>query len=174
MMKPVHHRPSRAMPSRQSGVVLIVALVMLVVIGLASVSIMRNAISADIVSDNARRQNQALQGAQMALRFCENRVLAGTLPPAAAITDSATQTENWQVFTNWTNKNNHTVASDTIPAPANTPTCMAQFRTIGAVGGVGGTNVVVTTARGFSENYVENNTRQTQAGSVVWLQSIVQ
>jgi type IV pilus assembly protein PilX len=175
---------SQGMTARrhQSGVVLIVAMVMLVIIGLASVAIMRNALNTDLISDNSRRQNQALQAAQAALRFCEGQIVAGLLTPATAITDATTQKEDWQTLSNWyadTNTSRRVVTTDFIAgstqtdAPSFRPQCMAQTRTVGS--GASASSVVVITARGFSSNYAEDATsRRSSAGSVVWLQSILQ
>lgn len=164
--------------------VLIVALVMLVVISLASVAIMKRAINTDSVADNNRRQSQAMQGAQAGLRYCEAKVTSGELKPSLAA--KSVNDEEWKAFANWkvSNKlpNNSQAPNIQVPAdflanskndagaPAIThlPECMAQFRTLGS------TQVVIITSRGFSDNYVENDNGQTQAGSVVWLQSILQ
>ena len=168
--------PSCRTPER--GVALIVALVMLLVISIASVSVMRSAQTTDVVSENTRRQAQATQAAQAALRFCENAVVAGTLSPAAAAA-SVTQ-EEWQTFNNWmsgtavsarrevsrafvTSSDNKVIRSATFKLPQ----CMAQNRA------VSGGSVVVITARGFSDNYTEDQAGRTTAGSVVWLQSII-
>lgn len=170
---PVHHR-------QQSGVVLIVALVMLVIIGLASAAIMRNALTGDTVSDNIRRQAHALQAAQAALRYCEGEVqrapAANALPAPAAGVDA----EDWRTFSNWLKQFPTEGAPKVVPAafltagdtnrniPKKLPQCMAQFRTLGSG------QVIVVTARGFSENYEADTSGRTQAGAVVWLQSIIQ
>jgi hypothetical protein len=49
---------------------------------------------------------------------------------------------------------------------------MAQRRTL--TGAAATDNIVVVTARGFSDNYVQDSAGHTQSGSVVWLQSIIQ
>lgn len=182
-----HHDTGNSAPSRctehahctpQRGVALIVALVMLLVISIASVSVMRSAQTTDVVSENTRRQAQATQAAQAALRFCENAVVAGTLAPATAAATVAQ--EEWQTFNNWmsstavsarrqvsrafvTSTDTKVVRSATFKLPQ----CMAQSRT------VTGGSVVVITARGFSDNYTEDTSGRTTAGSVVWLQSII-
>lgn len=174
---PMHlsHPSLRSSRPAQTGVVLIVALVMLVVISLASVAIMKGAINTDSVADNNRRQGQAMQGAQAGLRYCENQVTAKALTPSAAAGTVAT--EEWKNFAKW--KTNSApkqsvpanfLATDDSNAPvvAHLPECMAQFRALGS------TQVVIVTSRGFSDNYVENSDGKTQAGSVVWLQSILQ
>ncbi|MGH6647476.1 pilus assembly PilX family protein [Aquabacterium sp.] len=168
--------------------VLIVALVMLVIIGLTSAAVMRNSLNADMVSQNSRRQTQATQAAQMALRYCENLAInsipLNTYVKAAA---AAGTEELWKVFANWpapsspvaTSSPSATTGLVSVPnsvlAPnANTstdkfrfaPQCMSQYRTVGSK------NLVVVTARGFSSDYQETSGR-TESGSVVWLQSIL-
>lgn len=170
----MHKRAPSSSRNAQSGVVLIVAMVMLVVIGLVSVAIMRGAMSADTVSDNTRRQAQALQAAQAALRFCEERIRTSAFTPAPAA--ATVNTENWRIFSRWQDATLvHTVeqaflADQNSPSTPNLPQCMAQLR---AITGSATNPVVVVTSRGYSDNYTQTN-GQTQAGSVVWLQSIVQ
>ena len=170
---------------QQSGVVLIVALVMLVVIGLASVAIMRNTLSNDIIADNNRLQAQAMQAAQAGLRYCESQ--AGNTSLTAQAAAATPNQENWNALANWIGNAGSTLSDQAalqVPASFVTstdnattkrrsdrklPQCMAQIRTLGSA------KVFVVTARGFSDNYVEDTvTGHTQAGAVVWLQSIVQ
>lgn len=178
-----HHRTPR-LATRQSGVVLIVAMVMLVVIGLASVAIMRNTLDSDIISDNNRRQGQALLAAQAAMRYCEALAARSdaTLKVLEAV-DTPAQ-EAWSTFSNWTDDSDtgsvkevdasylksSSISEDKAPRPANAPLpqCMAQKRTLPSG------EVVVVTARGFSDNYAADSSGRTTSGSVVWLQSIVQ
>ena len=175
--------PSSHRATKQSGVVLIIALVMLVVIGLASVSIIRTASNADAVSENARRQNQAMQAAQAALLYCEQQIADNKLSPAAATTG----VQNWETFANWKNTmgNNTRARGGPLLVPVKSlttsgvsggrysnvlplPKCMAQNKT------VSGDTVIVVTAIGYSDDFVANSTNgQTQAGAMVWLQSFV-
>ena len=59
--------------ARQSGVALIVALVVLVIIGLTSAAVMRGALNSDLVTNNTRVQALASQAAQVALKYCEDQ-----------------------------------------------------------------------------------------------------
>jgi Tfp pilus assembly protein PilX len=165
-------------PHRQRGVVLIVALVMLAIIGLMSAAVMRNALSNDVVSDNNRRSNQATQAAQAALRYCEQLLTGEVTVPAGAtaLSTAAAETnpsnERWTSFSNWklaTNAGGPVSVPSTVYASSKAPQCMAQKRTLGS------SEVIVVTARGFSDNYAENSdaSGRTKAGSVVWLQSII-
>jgi type IV pilus assembly protein PilX len=175
-------RPLRKKSHKQAGVVLIVSMVMLVIISLASVAIMRHAMGADAVSDNNRRNNQAMQAAQAALLYCENKILTNTLTPAQKTTTAA-PTENWKQFSSWsatgtmTNGGPVNVPDSELMGSAteqtrftatNRPQCMAQHRVIpGTLD-----TVIVVTARGFSDDYQQAG-GHTTAGSVVWLQSII-
>ena len=67
----------------QHGVVLIIALVLLVIISLLAVSSIRNAGSSESVSSNVRTTELATHAAEIALRYCEAKVLAiRTTPPS--------------------------------------------------------------------------------------------
>ena len=72
--------PSRTRPlmstRHQSGVVLIIALVMLVVISLLATLSVRSALSSESVSGNVRTTSLAGQSAEVALRYCEDRIVA--------------------------------------------------------------------------------------------------
>ena len=173
--------------TQQSGVVLLIALVMLVVIGLASVAIIRTATNTDAVSENARRQNQAMQAAQAALLYCEQQIADDKLSPATAVTAPAT--ENWQTFANWNDIKGidaralggpivvpvATLTSNGVTGSRysnNTdiplPKCMAQNRAVGS------NTVIVVTAIGYSDDFLANDkTGQTKAGATVWLQSFI-
>ena len=63
----------------ERGVALMVALVMLVIIGIASVSIMRGALSSDLIANNTRVQTLAMQAAQIGLRYCEDEAVKHAL-----------------------------------------------------------------------------------------------
>jgi Tfp pilus assembly protein PilX len=73
---------SRVGGRAQQGVALIVALVMLVIIALMSVSVIRGSLTSDLIANNARSQSLAQQSAELALRYCERQadveIKAGT------------------------------------------------------------------------------------------------
>jgi len=160
--------PSRA---AQRGVSLIIAMLMLVVIGLASVAIIRNATSADRAVNNNRLQTQANQFAQVALQFCENQLVIQSgrtvkVQPAPSPGTPAV----WTVKAHWFDPNIvHTLAATEITGtnqPKVPPQCMAE--------GLGGTGkFFIVTARGFSDDYAQDSDHATTSGSVVWLQSTV-
>jgi Tfp pilus assembly protein PilX len=173
-------RPARV----QRGVALIVVMVMLVIIGLMSASIMRGALSADVVANNARAQNLAMQAAQIALHFCEN-----SIPPKAGATLSihAAHADNdgnpltaaptyWNEFSSWFPVSGRIAtvmdvslmqSADSSFAPSQLPECLAEKIVLED----GVTEAVVVTARGFSPDYQQDSSGRGTAGSVVWLQS---
>lgn len=75
---------------KQSGVVLIIALIMLVVISLMAAMSVRNATSSEAVNANVRQTQSASQAAETALRYCEdatiNMVNSGTGTSTATFT----------------------------------------------------------------------------------------
>lgn len=163
--------------TRQQGVVLIVVLIMLVIIGLTSAAVMRNALDADLVSANVRSEALATEAAQMALAFCEKQIL----PKVPLITIRAPLGvglgTHWENIDNWKSTAQDPPTELTLDQLRATdasfnakflPQCMAESQKL-----KGQTDsVVIVTARGFSPDYRENSTTgAAEAGSVVWLQS---
>lgn len=171
-------QPVRPVPGRQSGVVLIVALIMLVIIGLTSAAVMRNALSADAVTNSNRSEALATEAAQIALKFCETAILATT--PTVSIQPASTPTAGqvWTNLANWarnspvsTELTVEDVRSSDAALSLSTdqlPQCMAEDA---GVSGPSGTQAVIVTARGFSPDYTQDASGRPQSGSVVWLQS---
>lgn len=175
----------------QSGVALIVALVMLVIIGLMSAAVLRGSLTSDLIANNARSQTLAQQEAELALRWCErealdavngNAVAAGFAIQAEQADDDANTATPlpvlWDDFASWFGANkkaidvvdDERVTDDSSVVAATPPQCMAEYTrlTDGAL-----TQVVIVTARGFSPDYQEDDDGRTRAGSVVWLQSVL-
>lgn len=178
--------------SRQRGVTLIVALVMLVVIGFLSVSLMRGVLTGDTVANNLRVQNFAMQQAQAGLRYCESFINATPaqhtdaqakgadvpIPPQAPVDDAS---YNWKKFASWHGAG---VVATRLPddwmnsSDANMsqqesgkvrPQCMVERLVMPPPQ----QPFYLVTARGFSWDYSEDNDGRATSGSVVWLQSIV-
>ena len=158
--------------SRQQGVTLLVVMVMLVVIGLVSVSAMRRATNADMVANNSRLEQLAKQAAEAGLRYCEAQLI--TTGAAVKVQSANATAPAWNTFSNWQSGGTATTipeaylkSTDTAMAlPRQLPQCMAEYSPLG-------NSVVIVTARGFSPDYTANNNGETQSGSVIWLQSIV-
>lgn len=176
-MKPSHGSSFRRTTlACQRGVTLIVALIMLVVIGLASASLMRSSLTSDLVANNARLQTLAWQAAQVGLRYCEQQIGPNPPRPPTLVPQppqAASAPQAWQVATNWAGP-----AVVTVPAAAmgsaitplsfaTLPQCMAEYSNDPALAAT-----VVVTARGFSPDYAAGPNGQTVSGSVVWLQSL--
>jgi Tfp pilus assembly protein PilX len=166
----------------QSGISLIIVLIMLVIIGITAGTAMRTATSEQRVTNNLRMDATAQQYAEAALRYCEYQV--AQVPDAQrpvglqAATMPATTTANsaWETVANWAAGSAILV---TVPAnrltDVNTegintlPQCIAEKQTVGA----SAYSAIVITARGFSPDYVADANGITQQGAVVWLQSVI-
>lgn len=169
----------QARAARQKGVALLVALVMLIIIGLTSASVMRGALSSDLIAQNTRVQSLAMQAAQMGLTYCEYKLEEST--PATGGSDMAKLktvadgADFWNNLANWTAANYHVVPDDWVSSddssftPATAPQCMVQQLANTAHGD----QVFEVTARGFSPDYSADGDGATTSGSVVWLQSRV-
>ena len=165
---------ARRAPRGERGVALLVALVVLVIIGLMSASIMRGALSSDLIANNTRVQTLASQSAQIALRYCEDQSTANvpaiTVRPAAANPDL----NDWLTYASWADDNivnevpsDYLSSDNSTATPSKAPQCIVQEML------VGGVKVYQVTARGFSPDYSADESGFTNTGSVVWLQSIV-
>lgn len=173
----VHHqfvqRNGNATGHRQRGVTLLVVMVMLVVIGLVSASAMRQAANADLISNNARMEHLANQGAETALRFCQSSLINSPSAPAAPIQAASATAPAWKNFDNWQGTDKKAVdlqtsayqsADQAAAGPSRAPQCMIEYSPLG-------NTIFIVTARGFSPDYRADNTGRTLTGSVVWLQS---
>lgn len=182
--KPSQHRCRE----RQSGVVLIVALLMLMILSiLASISI-RGASSTEQIANQSRQKALAQQTAEAALRFCEQQVQANALNPANGFAPEAAPVGagvkfSWETMGNWDAISaavNPFVGTGTLKTVAFTaagdagaavyfarqPECMSQYTT------PANTKVFVTTARGFGPE-VGAKDGNAPKGTEVWLQSVV-
>ena len=170
-MKDLRHLSQR---SGQRGVALIVALVVLVIIGLTSASVMRGALSTDLVANNTRVKTLATQAAQIGLRYCEAEAAidAGGQPATLPLNPP----DYWNDFSHWSEKDKigiYTVPADYLESqnstfkPEHLPQCMVQQITLG------GQTAYRVTAKGYSPDYSADEKGNTESGSVVWLQSIV-
>ncbi|MDB5899779.1 MAG: hypothetical protein JWP22_3293 [Ramlibacter sp.] len=189
-------RSSPPVPAtRQRGVVLIIALVMLVVVSLLASFAVRNAVSSEAVSGNVRTTALASQAAEIALRYCENATVTyvKSLPAGGTITypatlasgpvllaytsGFATSTANWDV----TSTNVLVVPSNAVnQGSADTfqrmPECMVENMPVVTPAGTAleRTSTYLVTARGFGPEVAADDTRARPTGSEVWLQSTIQ
>lgn len=187
--KPTVTRLARA----QSGVVLIIAMIMLIVISILAVTSMRTAASTEALAGNVRTIELATQAADIALRHCESSVIeinsvAGGATPSYTTTISATDIlpattpPNWQDITKWDGSTSNPLVlpiamvggSATYKRP---PECMIENIPIIPTGSTTVNNSVsfVITARGFGpEVGAADSSRSRPTGSEVWLQSHIE
>ena len=188
--------------SRQAGVVLMVAMIMLIIISLLAAITVRNATSSEGINANLRQTQLATQAAETALRYCEDAAInlvnegtgtfAFTSPsgsaisalalanvaasPALGATSTAVVTTNWDTTTD----NGQLILpistvnlSGVTTTFARPPECMIQR----AMPDVAQSylSVLTITSRGFGpEVPAANNTRARPVGSEVWLQSTIE
>lgn len=178
----------------QTGVVLIVALIMLVVISLLAVTSMRNAASSEALSGNVRTTELATQAADIALRHCEASVIEiatvangltstgyVTTVTASNILPTAT-TANWQNTGTWDSTSTMTfVLPDSLVGGTSTykrpPECMIERLAQIPVGSTTAdvSKSFVITARGFGpEVAAADAARSRPVGTEVWLQSHIE
>lgn len=188
--------PCRPIPARervrrtlQTGVSLIIVLVMLVVIGMTSAAAIRNATSGEQATNNIRLQNLAQQYADAALRYCETELAKADVDRVASLSEvtlsdtpsgAADAATGWGQAASWTGGGGIAASRTVVPEarvksqdsafrPARLPECVVERQVL-----ADGNRAYVVTARGFSPGYVADPaTGATVAGSVVWLQSIV-
>lgn len=188
--------------SRQAGVVLMVAMIMLIIISLLAAITVRNATSSEGINANLRQTQLATQAAETALRYCEdaaiNLVNEGTgtfsftspsgsaisalalanvaASPALGTTSTAVVTTNWDTTTD----NGQLILpistvnlSGVTTTFARPPECMIQR----AMPDVAQSylSVLTITSRGFGpEVPAADNSRTRPIGSEVWLQSTLE
>jgi type IV pilus assembly protein PilX len=163
----------------ERGVALIVAMIVLVIIGLTSVSVMRGALSSDQLVNNSRVQTLASQAAQIALRYCEAQANAPSLPPGFNLGASAGANDmDWLKYSNWSSGNNivndvpdeYMETAESTFGATKAPQCIAQCTVLPDAK----TKVLQTNSRGFSPDYSDEDADgYADSGSVVWLQSTV-
>lgn len=187
-----HNRPRRGQkPTTQRGIVLIVALILLVIMSLATAYSVRGAGSSEMVTGNTRTQLLAMQATEAALRYCETGVVnaravakdpalvlplgSPLLTPAAA--PIGTAPFDWESLTKWDGSGSvasvTVISSDLVLNDSSSalykraPECMAQFMNIAD------TQRVIVTARGFGPDVAGliGTDRSAPEGSEVWLQS---
>lgn len=190
----------RTPKSAESGISLIIVLILVVVIGITASSAMRSATNGQRVTNNVRMDNMAQQYAEAALRFCEAQmaipatnvapqpVRDGRLLNPPVIDINAGVVPAWQNTVSWRGA----AAAPMVPphaaatrialtagqissasstySPTTLPECIVEIQTIG---GGAPFNVTVVTARGFSTDYAADANGVTTNGAVVWLQTIL-
>lgn len=177
----------------QSGISLIIVMIMVVIIGLTSASAIRKATSGERATNNIRMQNLAQQFAESALRYCEAQLAKSNderKKDYPSLQDGNIEEKAYGAATGWGQATtwivDAAVAGDAsasrtvIPEtwitsaissvkPKTLPQCVVERQVL-----ADGKKALVVTARGFSPDYTFNAaTGATKSGSVVWLQSIL-
>lgn len=171
---------------KQTGVSLIIVLVMLVIIGITSAAAIRNATSSEKLTNNIRVQNLAQQYAEAALRFCEAELAKAdasrvvTLAEVNIVQTAYGANPAWNQAVTWTGGGGASASKTVLPEsqvkstdssfkPVTMPECVAEKQVMADAN-----MAYVITARGFSPDYkADAATGITTSGSVVWLQSTV-
>lgn len=182
-MNTLHRSPAH----HQSGVVLVIALVLLVVIGFSSAFILRGTLFGDLVSNNVKANQMAQHAAEVALRICEQRVLnpvAVNVPPTIIIPipdNAASQVTAWQTQANWTAnrivipvsavQNNTNATTIGYNAP---PECLIERLPLLPQDPNSKRNFgFQITARGFSPDYSRSSDGNIQSGAETILQLVL-
>jgi type IV pilus assembly protein PilX len=173
-------------PQRQSGVSLIIVMMMLVIIGITSAATIRNATSSEKLTNNIRVQYLAQQYAEAALRFCESELgkpetsRVTTLAEVNLVQTAYGGAPAWNQAGTWTGSGGASASKTVLPEnrikstdsafrPPTLPECVVEKQVM-----ADGNVAYVITARGFSTDYrAASGTGLTTSGSVAWLQSTV-
>ena len=162
---------------RQTGVVLVIALLLLLVLSIAATLAVRTVGSSDIYVNNARQEAMALQAAEGALRACETGVIGGTVTVAANPGGGAYNYVN--LSTGWDGSAVERAAVNLVTLTfvatndssnsrtfyQRPPECMAQHMPLTAPN----RTVTLVTVRGFGPEVPAGIGRP--AGTEVWLQT---
>ena len=164
-------RPAFPDRAHGRGVALILAMLVLVLVGLASAAIMRDAISGSQVVNNGQLLAQAGQFAQVALRLCERQLTLPSAQRSVATLDAQTPPA-WTRQPLWTDGpalRAHVLGASDISSavqPRVAPRCMVEASAL--------SGAFTVTARGFSPDFAADpDSGAPRAGAVVWLQSTV-
>jgi len=188
-------KPARQ-KTRQTGLVLVIALVLLAIVSILAAVSTRNAASAENVSGNVRLTELATQAAEIALRHCEDSV--AEVIAVAAGADATYPTLNftmshilpeenetaWQTAAEWDTPAapvyvfplTHLNQPDLAATYKRPPECMvARTPFVLASGAISTNAAFVVTARGFGpEVPAADADRRRPIGSEVWLQSHIE
>lgn len=181
-------RSASRLRQRQTGVVLIISLIMLVIISILATMSIRNATSSEKISANVRTTELAGQAAEIALRYCEEAVLqissgTGTLTSLPTVLNYASPPA-WRTMTNWDGSSstpfvipdasvNNVDGNVTFNRP---PECLVErVQVVDAAGVPTTTSTYTITARGFGpEVAAVTSARLRPTGSEVWMQSTIE
>lgn len=152
----------------------------MVVIAISSIAAIRLSGVDELVNSNTRAQALALNAAEAAINSCRRSVLAGTgslkVQPSNGDNDEGVL---WRSMATWSDNTRVNTITDTeLNAYTTKPQCVIEnitdFMEANSSSPILERKVIAyrITARGFSPNYRDNGSFQTQ-GTQVWLQVIV-
>lgn len=173
---------TRTRPGPHQGITLVVVLILLVVMSLTAAVAMRSAITQEKVVNNFRQESTAQSLAEFALGYCESELqkLSGDrTPELQSVENLPTRTMSalqWDQPSAWV----PAVSGGTPGAAflsldsalvhgAPSPQCLVERLSMSQ----SKAEVVVVTARGFSQDYRADAKGQRISGSAVWLQSFL-
>lgn len=181
-----------ATPSQhaQSGVVLIITMILLVVMSLLGIATLRNASSTESAAGNVRTTELATEAADMALRHCESSVvtlMGGAAYPTTFVAANIlppSEPPKWHDMTVQTGWDSTATAAYILPLSLVNPASMdfavykrapeCQVQMLPAVT-TGTSTFYVITARGFGpEVAAADAARSRPVGSEIWLQSHIE
>lgn len=179
--------------SRQQGVVLALALILLTVVSLVAIYTLRGTITGEQVSKNLRSNAVATQAAETALRICEDAVRIGQTKLGSGASEidftvlevpenMATELpQQFSTRTNWVVTGSAKTANQ-IPAelvtetnmrPIPAPRCMVERYQLPIMGeDKTMSQPVLITAIGYTPDYQADANGAAVAGGEVWLQSV--
>lgn len=141
-------RSPLAVPARQRGVVMVIALIILMLVTMLSVSAMSVNSQAERMAGNTRDRDLAFQAAEAAVIYCLNQVKANTSWSGIISQAAVTALPNWETASIWSGTTSTTVDMGTGSTYLNaSPKCIAES--------IGGGNYLITgRAVGGSANSV--------------------
>ncbi len=167
----------------QSGVVLIFALIMLVVISMVALTSLKSSISGEQVSNNLRTNALATQSAEAGLRYCENLVMTagpGLIINELSLTGTTTLPNLWETRANWTTTFAVVVPAsfadstvDATRAQRTLPMCMVERNPLLTTGGGTPRNSFLITSIGYSPDFSRNAAGVVVAGGETWMQLLL-
>lgn len=112
----------------------------------------------------------------MALRYCENQMLAGNSAGLVVNMDGSAEPDKWKTRSNWNTLANALPASVTNSTDSAgismtlAPKCMVEELRL-AQSDMQSAQAYLITARGFSPDYTADANGKTKTGTEVWVQS---
>ena len=179
----VHTSYQAAAAAKQRGIVLLLVLIILVVLSGAAIWAAKASISSEQVGNNLRTSASATELAELALRYCENAVLANANSlirlPFPATATSGTFPSAWNTLSNWKATPSQVNSVPTGPlrdalgrSPIKAPQCMVEEMRLAPVD-MQRLQAFLITARGFSQDYAEASNGAITSGTDAWVQTMI-